>query len=334
MSFEAVGIGDLHLTSSAGKGGLSQYIKEPNRVIAKLIEQPLAYAESKGIKHIIFYGDLCEGTRMSYEGQLALVSVLRNPKFTFHIILGNHDKISEASVDGHSLQIIKEFQFPNVVIYDGDRVVKLAGQRINFMPWPSIDFKEGCLNIAHVDVQGAKSDSGRVFDGEKLSRTDCAAVIGHIHTKQRIRNTHYSGTLYQTNFGESPKKYFHHIIWDGELEVINVPVKPLYRLHTVEVSSKDDLANLKASNRDLYKLILLEGCDVSAADYKNLRVEKVRSVSDVRDLALAHIEDLTSGSEVEVSSDEFLREWLKAQPVPGELKRQAYQLRKRLLGHA
>lgn len=331
MSFEAIGIGDLHLTNSAGKGGLAQYVKDPNRVIAKLVQQPLEYAASKGIKDIFLYGDLCEGTRMSYEGQLALLSILRDKRFYFHIILGNHDKMSEVSADGHSLQIIKEFGLRNVRVYEEDTEVMLGDQPVNFMPWPSTAFKKGCLNVAHVDVQGAKSDSGRVFDGESLSKSPCHAVIGHIHTQQKIRNTHYSGTLYQTNFGEDPKKFFHHIQWDGDLEVLNIPVKPLYRLHTVEVSTVDDLANLKASPRDLYKLILLDGCAVSAKDYGELQVVKVRAVSDARDLALARVEDLSSGSEVQISSDEFFKEWLKTQPVPRELKKQAYALRKTLL---
>lgn len=331
MTLEAIGIGDLHLTSSVGKGGLAQYIKDPNKMIARLVQQALDYAASKGIRHIIFYGDLCEGTRMSYEGQLALLSILRNRRFTYHIILGNHDKMSEASSDGHSLQIIKEFGLKNVKVYEEDTEVLLADQPVNFMSWPSTAFKKGCLNVAHVDVHGAKSDSGRLFEGDKFSKSNCHAVIGHIHTQQKIRNTHYSGTLYQTNFGEDAKKYFHHIQWDGELEVLNIPVKPIYKLHTVEVSSKDELKGLVASPRNLYKLILLDGCSISASDYGDLQVVKVRAVSDARDLALARVEDLASGSEVEISSDEFFREWLKSQPVPKELKRSAYNLRKQLL---
>ena len=332
MSFEAIGIGDLHLTSSAGKGGLSQYIKDPDKMIAKLVKQPLDYALSKGIRHILLYGDLCEGTRMSYEGQLALLSVLRDKRFTFHIILGNHDKMSEVSSDGHSLQIVKEFGLPNVVVYEEDTEVLIDSQPVNFMPWPSKAFKKGCLNVAHVDVAGAKSDSGRLFDGEGFTKSNCHAVIGHIHTQQKVRNSHYSGTLYQTNFGEDGKKYFHHIHWDGELEVINIPVKPIYQLHTLEITSKDDLVDLPGGTRHLYKLILLEGCQVSASDYGNLHVVKVRAVSDARDLALARVEDLSSGSEIQISSDEFFKEWLRSQPVPKELKKAAYNLRKQLLG--
>jgi hypothetical protein len=334
VSFEAIGIGDLHLTDTAGKGGLAAYIKNHDEVVMQLVTQCLQFAKKRGIKNVFLYGDLCEGTRMSYQGQLALIGLFNtNPNFVFHIILGNHDKIAELSSMGHSLQIIQAMNLFNVKIYEEDTVVTFGDAKVNFMPWPSTAFKKrsDLLNVAHVDVQGAKSDSGRLFDSDKLSDTKALSVIGHIHTMQKIRNTYYSGTLYQTNFGESQEKFFHHLVFDGSWEIFNIPVKPIYTLHSVEVSSKKDLKSLPASPTDLIKLILLDGCEITAADYGQLNVVKVRSVKGEKDLALARIEDLTSGSEIEISSKEFFVEWLRNQNVDRELKKQAVRLRKQLL---
>lgn len=333
---DAIGIGDLHLTSPAGRGtltgGLSSYIKDSDKMVADLvISQPLAYAKRKSIKHVFLYGDIAELPRLSYEGQLALLRILRQP-FEFHIITGNHDVFGLEPELGHSLQIIKEFQLPNVKIYETPTNVKIESAPVRFLPWPHNSFHPKAMNVAHVDVNGARSDSGRLFDSDKLSSSDATAVIGHIHTNQRIRNSFFSGTLYQTNFGEAQDKFFHHISYDaGEWSVENIPVKPVYRLHTIEVASKQDLKAVPNSEYDLIKLILLDSRNVQTSDYKHLNVVRVRPVSTERDLALARIEDLNSGSEVEISIDEFFTEWLSSQQIDPELKRDVVRLRKKIL---
>jgi DNA repair exonuclease SbcCD nuclease subunit len=303
-------------------------------MVVKLAMQALKYANKNHVKHIVWLGDICEKTRLSYEGMLAFIKLLRTP-FEHHVILGNHDMFGPEPELGHSLQVIKELKLPNVHIYEKPTIVDFGKAKLNFLPWPHQDFDKTCMNIAHVDVQGAKSDSGRLFDSDKLSKSKAHAIIGHIHTNQRIRNSWYTGTLYQTNFGESLDKYFQHVTYDsGEWEIQNIPVKPIYRLHTVEVLTKADLKSVPASEFDLVKLILLDGCEVEAENYKHLNVVKVNAVSTARELALARMEDLADGSEIEVSADEFFKEWLDAQSVEAELKLQAVKLRKQILEKA
>ena len=113
----AIGIGDLHLTSSLGKGGLSSYIKDHDQMVAREVKKALKWARDRQVKQVFLYGDICEGTRLSYDGMLALLKILRLP-FEFHIILGNHDLFSEDPAAGHSLQLIKEFDLPNVHFYE------------------------------------------------------------------------------------------------------------------------------------------------------------------------------------------------------------------------
>jgi DNA repair exonuclease SbcCD nuclease subunit len=332
---EFVGIGDLHLSSPGPKGnvgGLSAYIDNHDDVVADLvIKQPLRYAKEHGIEHVVLYGDLFEHPRASYEGQLALIRILRKP-FQFHVIVGNHDMFGEDPSLGHSLQILKEFALPNVSIYTEPTIKSFGKARINFLPYPHNKFVKDAINIAHVDVAGARSDSGRLMDGEKMPSSKYLGVVGHIHTNQQVRNTHYSGTLYQTNFGESQEKFFHHCVYDvGEWEVNNIAVKPTYRLHTCEVAEKADLKSIPASKQDLIKLILLPGAKVEAADYAHLNVVRTRAVATEQDLNLARIEDLHDGAELEFSVDEFFENWLEQQPADKALKAKALKLRDEIL---
>jgi hypothetical protein len=332
---EFVGIGDLHLTSPFGKGvtgGLSAYIDNHDDMVANLvISQPLRYAEKKGIDNLILYGDISEKPRLTYEGMLALTRILEQP-FQFHIILGNHDLFGEDPALGHSLQIIKKMGMKNVHIYEKPTDVVIGKAPVRFLPWPHAKFHKSALNVAHVDVQGARSDSGRLLESENLSASKATAVIGHIHTRQKVRNSWFSGTLYQTNFGENGDKSFHHITYTkGDWEIEDIPVKPTYRLHTVEALTKDDLKKVPASKFDLVKLILLDGNELSAADYAHLNVVRQRAVSTERDLALARIEDLHDGAEIEFNTDEFFDEWLEMQQVEPSLKKEALKLRDKIL---
>lgn len=326
-----IGVGDLHLTDSAGKGGLAAYIDNHDAMVADLvIGQVLKYARKKEERHILLYGDLCENPRMSYSAQLALARIFDHKDFEFHLIPGNHDMFSPDPAAGHSLQIIKLWGRPNVHVYEELADVTVDDLPVRFLPWPHQKWSKIRLNVGHVDVKGSKTDSGRLNDKDTMSESNATIVMGHLHTNQIVRNTYYSGTLYQTNFGESIDKFFHHITWDDGWVVENVRVKPTYRLHTVEVESKADLKGVPASEFDLIKLII-KSSKVRAVDYQHLTVVKTVPVKNGHELALARVSDLSQGSQVEISSDEFFATWLEQQTVPEPLKVRAAGLRQKLL---
>jgi hypothetical protein len=259
---------------------------------------------------------------------LSLLKILKLP-FEFHIILGNHDLFAEDPAAGHSLQIIKEFGLPNVRIYEEPTLTKIEGRPVKFLPWPYVDFEKGVLNVFHNDVAGATTDSGRPIS--KGTESKAIAVGGHIHTNQRVRNTYYSGTLYQTNFGESKEKFFHHVEYDDGFVINSIPFKPEYVLHSVEVRTKKDLKDVPRSKTDLVKLILIDGCQISAHDTAGISIAQVKTANGARELALAQVDDLKEGSEVEVSTDEFFHEWLSTQSIESKLKDSASKLRITLL---
>ena len=88
---EILGIGDLHLSSADGSGGLSKYVQESDQMVMEECEQVLSYARRHGINVCLFYGDIADSPRMSYSATIALARFLSaNDDFIFHIILGNH----------------------------------------------------------------------------------------------------------------------------------------------------------------------------------------------------------------------------------------------------
>lgn len=326
---DIIAIGDLHLTDSTGKGGLSAYLDDSDMMVANLVlSQPLKYARKHGIKHVVLLGDVCENPRMSYQGHLALDLILSQP-FHFHIYPGNHDMFDTDVSAGHSLQMLELWKRKNVSLYTEVTDIEIDGHPVRFLPYPHQNFSPKRLNFAHIDVQGSKTDSGRLNDKETLSSSKSWAVIGHIHTKQRVRNSFYPGTTYQTNFGEGLDKFFAHISYDDGWSVDMIPIKPTYRLHTVVVDSRADLKGVPASPNDFVKLII-KG-PVRASDYQHLNVVKTSVVKTETELALAQVEELSRGSAVEISTDEFFKAWLDNQTFEPKMKAKVWNLRQRLL---
>lgn len=322
----AVGIGDLHLTSAVGKGALSKYLGQPDAFVIECVNRVLDEAAEAGILQVFLYGDVCEGTRMSYDAQLALLSVLKRD-FEFHIILGNHDMFSEDPSAGHSLQLIKEFGLPNVHIYETVTDVEIEGQQVRFLPWPHANFSKSRLNICHCDVAGAKTDSGReITEG---SESNSWVVSGHIHTAQRVRNTFYSGTLYQTDFGESEKKYYHLIEYDGGWDITDVPFKPSVILKTYEVSTKKQLLALPRRKHEWVRLVLKTGFTPAHEDLVGLNIALVKT--EGKEQALEELKDVKYADSVTLSVDEFFNYWIEQVTVEQALKERASQYRAQVL---
>ncbi len=311
-----VGIGDLHLSSSPKK-------EEHDAYVFKLVSQCLSFAQAHGVKHVILYGDIGDKPYLSRSAMRTLLRLFRRP-FIFHVILGNHDKEAEDSDLGHGLMpivdLIKDGKLPNVHVYEEDTNVIIDKAKIRFMPWPSVDFKPNCLNVAHVTVSGTRYKSVVVNKGYA---GDCLAVIGHEHDCQRVRNAYYSGTLYQTNFGEKKEKFFHHITFeDGEFTIKDVRIKSIKTLHTV--SSRKELAALRKTigPNDEVKVVVSASSDLTSEDYADLNVTRVDP-----SLQLEQV----SGSQIEFSTTEFFLEWLDAQNLTKAEKEQLKELRNAIL---
>jgi hypothetical protein len=321
-----IGLGDLHLTDVAGSGGLAKYVEEPDLLVCNEVRKVLKYGERHGITDVFFYGDICQSPRMSYEAMLSLFDLLTgNPEFNFRIITGNHDMYGLTPDAGHSLQVLQRMLrgHPNVKIHTKPRTVQFGKANVRFLPYPSEDFDESALNIYHKEVYGCANDAGRVHKEEGLPRTKCVVAAGHIHTAHRIRNTYYSGTLYQTNFGERLPKYFHHIEFNNprDYEIQLVEHDPYYKLHNIVLQTRDDLALIPQSRFDLVKLVIQDGCDVSAEDYAHMEnVVEHKNFKTKDDLKAVLLEDLTEGKELKIRTEDFFQSWVGALDVEAAMR--------------
>jgi len=330
---EAVVIGDLHYD-----GHMCNIVPDFNKQITREVKSVLRWAENRGISNVILEGDLCHGTRLSYEAQQELQSIFLLSKYQFYVILGNHDKISDDSAAGHSLEVfkpwIKKKFLSNVHLFEDLTDVEIDGAPVRFLPYPCTKFSKSRLNIAHIEVKGSLRDNGTVNSGDKLRESEALIVSGHLHTPHKIRNTHYTGTLYQTKFGEKPKKGFHHIrfksVNDYDMEWI--PHKPKYTLHDVVIEGQKDLARIPRNPTQLTRLIVRDGADVDPTDWINLpNVVKTSPFKTKEELVTVLTEDLDDGNSLRINPEEYLKAWLSGQSFDDSQSKRVVRLRKRLL---
>ena len=286
---EFVGIGDLHLSSQNGHGGFSRFVDDSDGYILSEVQRVIDLAVEKGIEKAIIYGDVCDAVRMSYRAHLQLAEFFRrNKDIDFHVILGNHDKFAKDSHLGHSCEVLQEFRLKNLTVYDEPKTVTFDdGSKVNFLPFPYSNFRK-CLNVCHLDLAGAPMDNGRPTKSDVTSK-GYHVVSGHIHSSSNFRHTHYSGTLYQLNFGEDVgRKGFHLIECDAtDAEVTYVPFTPKYKLQTVIVEDASVLETLERENI-FYRLLIPEDADeIDASLYASLNVVDLKrwgSKTELEDL--------------------------------------------------
>jgi len=333
-----VGVGDLHLD-----GKLLKHIPELNHVILEEVRNgPVRHAVRNGIPLVVFYGDICDIPHLSSEATELLLDLFYDfPNLRFVLMTGNHDVESDKV---HSLRVLKKMvtrgALGNVRIVDKPTTLfKDTETPIRILPWPSFDVSPNCLNVIHVEVNGSQWDHGKAVESERTTSATC--VAGHLHTKQKIRNTHFAGTLYQTSFGEKPDKYFHEVSWNAgsKPRVQLIPHKPKYCLHNAILTCRQDLEKISDSPTDLYKVFVKAGSDISNEDLGTRNnIVKVNSFKSRQELEALIAEDLlmqdTSERVNTLSVVEALKRYMVRSSVPAEQSDRALQLFDEIISHA
>lgn len=333
---ELIGLGDLHFD-----GHLAKYIDDLPGFIENEVNKVLRYARKNGAQNIIFYGDLCERPLMSYASMRSLFRILSTPKFQFHIILGNHDIDTRlgGTPDQHSLLVLQDFfkGSKTVHIYTEPTDVEIDGVLVRFLPWPHLNTSPDALNIAHIEVLGAKWDSGRDTDSKSPKpNKKHVVVLGHIHTAQKIYKHHFSGTLYQTNFGEKLPKYFHHIEFNSpdDYDIRLIKHRPDIELRTIKAMSEKDLEQIPTDKNILVRLVL-DGISVESSNLPT-NVVAIKSLSPGQTIELLDdIEfELENNSYQGVNHRRYLRSYLKKnlEEGDGKLRRQVLREFETLFG--
>lgn len=329
MALEFIGCGDLHLD-----GKLIKYLPDLNSRIMDEVKKVLEHARRKGVTLIVLYGDICETPHMSTEATSLLIELfLENPNFNFIVLLGNHDVENSET---HSLQVLSKLRsygvMKNVSIVDKPRTFFAHTSRpLRCLPWPSLDTQANCLNVIHEAVSGSTWDHGRPVDGAKKVKHTC--VAGHLHTSQVCGSVHFSGTLYQTSFGEKEKKYFHHVRWGRDQdkpEIKRIRHYPSFTLRNLVVNSKEDLAVIDEPRDSLvlFKVFVKSDVLLDADTFKNRpSVVKVNSFKTEVELRALVSEEIRIDEEFNdpsmMSVERTLDDWLKSSNIEPSLKKRA-----------
>lgn len=325
-----LGIGDLHYD-----GPLSKYIPDLNQVITEEVDSVICANLRNGIEFVVLYGDLGHKSILSDDAKTQLLSIVaRYPKIQFFFLKGNHDEDDA----GHcGLDIIKKLStwfIPNLKVITRKSTTVLDG-KLRLCPWPNVDVKVGPLNVLHIEVAGSRMDTGREYnvDLKLSSRAQC--VSGHLHTAQRASNVDYSGTLYQTSFGEQPKKYYHLITLndEGKHTVERVRHNPKYTLVNLVVNTQQDLESIESDPFKLYKLFVQS--DVVLDDRIDMpNVVKTNKYSTKSELKALMQEELIlddASDAIKVDHESMLDEWLKQKQIDPSMAERVLAKNKQLL---
>ena len=269
MAFEGLAVGDIHYDKIdryfPGKG-----IEYQDAELRKVFD----YAANEGLSHVFLMGDVADHPHLSVNAQKSFLSLLTDyaPKFNIYVILGNHDFADEENNSLDMFSHMKRLNLlpDNVHLFDKPEQRKIDGVYFNFLPYPYTEVegaKHSAINLGHFEVAGSIRDNGlKIRHG--LDPKDNAYILGHLHTPHDVGKCHYTGTLYQTNFGESLPKSFTRITAKTKggvphFKCRRIPNDPAFKLINLTIGSKRDLKLIENNPRYLYKLFVQEGVDLS-----------------------------------------------------------------------
>jgi hypothetical protein len=320
-TLEGVCLGDGHLDK------LTKYWPNANEMMINGWRRVLNAAIADGVRYAFLLGDVADGIRDSTGNAMRLTEAAQCSllKFFFeydgriHIdtILGNHDWASEGS---HSLQIFFELQrhkaFKTIKFHERATCVKRGGIWCNFLPYPNIKPTDERAQVAfaHYEVGGAVGDNGRQNRHEETYEFDIPFIQGHLHTRQKVRNHYYPGTLYQTSFGESLPKGYMRFKTDGrKFKHQWVDVDPEFKLINLHINKREDLKQLTESETTLYKLFVHS--DVTIPDdlltrFPNV-VNRLAFNTEQELEALEHNEFESENQHINLDHEELLPDFLK-----------------------
>lgn len=272
MSLSFVALGDIHadkLTDLLGDAAHDLMYGEWCKAAD--------YAINNGIKHLFQLGDVSNAPRLSEEARIALLKFMfkYDGRLEMDWVLGNHDVEHEGF---HSLQAFAElcsqqtFKTTRVHVVASQR--KIGGVTVDFLPFPHKKALKGGnkqhLCLAHLERPGAERDNGMRIDSDSgvPQKDDHQWVVGHLHTHQKLGRTWFTGTAYQTNFGESLPKGFTvgkaSQLTNGKLkvELEFIKTSPKFVLHNLKVETLKDFDKIKDDPLHLYKVTIARGLKV------------------------------------------------------------------------
>jgi DNA repair exonuclease SbcCD nuclease subunit len=222
------------------------------------IEKPFIYAIDNGIPDILILGDIGDRHLLTTDAQIELLRLFLkyDELLNIHIIIGNHDF---SDLDSNSMNLFGELyqsnKFKTVKIYKDKTDVKIGGVNCRFLPFPLEDISNRHLNFIHLNVKGAKLETGKVLT-RGLDEPDINCISGHVHGYQKLGKVTYCGSLYQTDFGSKLPKGFIHLQAMSHNKVRHrfINSSPAFELRNLVVNEEKDLLKISNNKLHFYKL--------------------------------------------------------------------------------
>ena len=326
------GIGDLHLD-----GRLVKHIPDLNQYIMSEVRSTITKAQKKGCRVVVFYGDIGDKPVLSYEAHMLLLDLFREfSHMKFIMLAGNHDR---KDINTTGLDLLVHIATPNLrIVKDVPTMLfRNTDHPINLLPWPF--YKEvvaDATNVLHVEVAGSFMDSGRAFSGGHQIPNKFFCVIGHLHTMHKVgKNVNFSGTLYQTYFGEKEPKYW-HLVDATERTVECIKHNPRYILRNIVIEKPGDLEELIPDNPDILCKLFVKS-NVALHDgvldkYPNIvKHNTFKTKTELEALVMSDfVIDDHSGT-VKFDLEQALGDWMAAEGVDPKMQKAVHKANKELL---
>jgi len=244
---------------------------------AAVLDEMLEYAKYKGIKHVVFCGDLFH-RRASVPTDVRHVVVDRLHKFAdedieLFMIPGNHD-MGDRGGNSHSLVGLGELS-DYIHVFDTVGYADVEGANFVFVPYTE-SLSEAKANLesagelaelsskpsilfAHLGMQGAKVGSDYVLVHDSDIRAEdvpnrkfSACFFGHFHEHQQLfANGWFVGATHQHNWGDAygSRGYLHVAVENDKVDFEQIPtMAPDFVVTRDGKTSRGELSMMKAND--------------------------------------------------------------------------------------
>ena len=172
---------------------------------------------------VVFLGDLSDSHEKIHTLALnAISNLLEGVSHSAKVValIGNHDLVNPAlflepeahpfqTLNSDRIKIVDTPMFEDGILYVPYVPNGRFNDAISGFPLSKVS-----LVFAHQQFDGCR------FNGKESTEGDCwphaiQVISGHIHEKQGRGHIYYTGTPYQTNFGEDPDKTILYLEYEG-----------------------------------------------------------------------------------------------------------------------
>lgn len=253
-------IGDAHMDKSrilnvVGEGA--------NKIMVDYIDSVIKKMVDAGVDYIVQTGDVGDEPSLSDESELLWFDLLHkwDGKVELHIYLGNHDIEQERVHALCKIEWMAKHVWKTIHVHTKYAKTTMGDLLVEFLPYPlkASQTKKPSICFGHFGRAGAVGDNGYALrGGEETAEGDNSLyILGHLHTPQKVGQSYFPGTLYQTAFGEPLPKGYAIFTINDKYQVKKgwwIEAEPPFKFMNVEINVQEDLDKVDKNLRVFQKL--------------------------------------------------------------------------------